>query len=250
MRLPDLLLQRKAWLASLFVSTLALLGGCSSETLGKQLSPYRYKLTAQVETPEGVKSGASVIEVQWKLPPKIMGSQGSGSYQVKGQAVAVDLPGGQTLFVLLRSGWNVDWAAKSPYGPHQDLPIGTGDQGPHAVEKTIRTLGRQVSGYPFFVRFRDVGNPHTVEEVDPDNLAATFGPGVRLKALTVQLTGEPVTLGIRDRLPWLNDTSRGLFKAKVDPATGRRISSPITSINQELTYQDFVRPSAPPSRPR
>lgn len=97
----------------------------------------------------GGEVGRERDRVQWNLPPKIMGSQGSGSSQVKGQAVAVDLPGGQTLFVLLRSGWNVDWAAQSPYGPYQDLPVRTGDQSPHAVERTIRTLGRQVSGYPF-----------------------------------------------------------------------------------------------------
>lgn len=91
------------------------------------------------------------------------------------------------------------------------------------------------------MRFRDVGNPHTVEEVNPDNLAASFGPGVHLKALTVQLTGEPVTLGIRDRLPWLNDTSIGFYKAKIDPATGRELSVSVTGVEHKLTYQDFVR---------
>jgi hypothetical protein len=38
--------------------------------------------------------------------------------------------------------------------------------------------------------------------VDPDNLASSFGKGTSLKALTVQITQEPVTVGIKRRLPW------------------------------------------------
>lgn len=217
------------------------LAGCNSETFGKQLPPYRYKLTAQVETPEGLKSGSSVIEVQWKLPPKIMGTQGSGSFQMTGQAVTVDLPRGQTLYVLLRSDWDGEWASRSPYGPHRSLPAGIRDRRAYPVERTRRTFGRDVSNYPLFVRFRDDRDPHTVEEVDPDNLAASFGRGVRLSALTVQLTDEPVVLDIRKRLPWLDDLSIGFYEPPKDPTTGRPVAVNVTELEHRLTYQDFLR---------
>lgn len=49
--------------------------------------------------------------------------------------------------------------------------------------------------YPRFVTFRSVDDPTSAELADPDNLAATFGPGVRLKSLMLEITGEPVTSG-------------------------------------------------------
>ncbi|GJL68036.1 MAG: hypothetical protein NPIRA06_06710 [Nitrospirales bacterium] len=38
--------------------------------------------------------------------------------------------------------------------------------------------------YPLLVAFMDINDPTSVKEVDLDNLAATFGPGVSLKRLT------------------------------------------------------------------
>lgn len=46
---------------------------------------------------------------------------------------------------------------------------------------------------PALVTFPDINDPVTVTKVDPDNLAATFGPGVSLKRITLELTDEPVT---------------------------------------------------------
>ncbi len=51
------------------------------------------------------------------------------------------------------------------------------------------------------VRFRNIRDPSSVETVDPDNLAKSFGAGVRLKRITVQITDDPVTSGIDKRLP-------------------------------------------------
>jgi hypothetical protein len=53
------------------------------------------------------------------------------------------------------------------------------------------------------VRFRDLADPTSVERVEADNLAASFGPGVRLKRITVQTTRDAVTTGIQRKLGWL-----------------------------------------------
>jgi hypothetical protein len=58
-----------------------------------------------------------------------------------------------------------------------------------------------VDNYPQLVHFRDVRDPKSVAAVDPAHLDAAFGPGVRLKRITVQVTGDPVTRGIEGRLP-------------------------------------------------
>ncbi|MEL7319855.1 MAG: hypothetical protein AAFN04_14585, partial [Pseudomonadota bacterium] len=87
-----------------------LLGSCG---LADDKAPdYRYRLTVEVDTPEGLKMGSSVIEVKQTLmrPGSSPRSRGV-SRKVRGEAVAVDLPGGKTLYALLRSDNNVDWAS-------------------------------------------------------------------------------------------------------------------------------------------
>jgi hypothetical protein len=56
------------------------------------------------------------------------------------------------------------------------------------------------------VRFRDPSDPTRVELVDPLDLAASFGPGVILKSAFAEITGDPITQGIEDRLPWLKSS--------------------------------------------
>jgi hypothetical protein len=53
------------------------------------------------------------------------------------------------------------------------------------------------------VTFTDIDDPKSVQRVDPANLAASFGPGIRLKRITVEVTDDDVTTGIEKRLRWL-----------------------------------------------
>src|SRR3546814_12102512 len=70
----------------------------------------RYRMTVEVETPTGVRSGSSVIETTITKGPRT--GQGSGlTATMKGEAIAVDLGSGQTLFALL----NGDRQAASDY---------------------------------------------------------------------------------------------------------------------------------------
>jgi hypothetical protein len=48
-----------------------------------------------------------------------------------------------------------------------------------------------------------------VQRVDPANLAASFGPGIRLKRITVEVTDDDVTTGIEKRLP--SASNKGFF---------------------------------------
>ena len=58
--------------------------------------------------------------------------------------------------------------------------------------------------YPMLVTFTDIDDPKSVQRVDPANLAASFGPGIRLKRITVEVTDDDVTTGIEKRLRWLD----------------------------------------------
>jgi hypothetical protein len=55
------------------------------------------------------------------------------------------------------------------------------------------------------VTFSDISDPTSVALVDPDDLAASFGAGYALEAVTVEVTQEPVTEGVVEGvLPCLN----------------------------------------------
>src|SRR3546814_7612883 len=55
---------------------------------------YRYRLAVEVATPEGLRSGSSVIEVQATRGIGLFGPEaGEISLAAHGEAVAVDLPG-------------------------------------------------------------------------------------------------------------------------------------------------------------
>jgi hypothetical protein len=125
--------------------------------------------------------------------------------------VAVDLPGGQTLFVLLRSAASADWAAYLHENVKLGVPVANAeefyrriaaDRQVWPVNRRRKTAIEDSDNYPWFVRFRDAADPRSVEPVDPDNLAKSFGAGYRLKSLTVQMSDAPVTTGIEQRLGW------------------------------------------------
>jgi hypothetical protein len=46
---------------------------------------------------------------------------------------------------------------------------------------------------PMLVRFRDINDRNSIEEVNPLDLAAAYGPGVRLLRATFELTNDSIT---------------------------------------------------------
>ncbi|MEQ1710633.1 MAG: hypothetical protein ABL908_04440 [Hyphomicrobium sp.] len=60
-----------------------------------------------------------------------------------------------------------------------------------------------MSDLPDLVTFEDVSDPRTVMEVDPAAPEKALGAGVSFGAVTLEITGEPVTTGIETRLGWL-----------------------------------------------
>ena len=53
------------------------------------------------------------------------------------------------------------------------------------------------------VTFASVNDPNTVAEIDPNDLQATLGPGISWNEVTLEITDEPITKGIEQKLPWI-----------------------------------------------
>ncbi|MEI9849655.1 MAG: hypothetical protein WDN24_01025 [Sphingomonas sp.] len=174
----------------------------------------RFRLTVTVDTPEGPRTGSSVIRIRETRFPKFTQTS-NVTYRIWGEAVAVDLPGGETLYAALTGRWRslidlIESAAiaKGTAVPGQPL---AGLEEPAGLPARLRMrsgASGEASGYPVLIRFRDPANPETVEIVDPER----FGAGLALRSITIRRTRDPVTRAIEARLPWLADRPNGLQK--------------------------------------
>jgi hypothetical protein len=182
---------------------------------------YRYRVTVEVDTPQGLRSGSSVWETTaWEgsgIPDTAIRSQ------EKGEAVALNLPGG-TLFALLRDPkLGYDYAKGIVEGhldrhPLPDVPMGKDwKESRRLIAKAKPAFELAPDEYPLLVRFGDTSNSASIEQVSPTDLAAQFGQGIRLRRITVAVTDEEPVIGpIRHRLPWLSDDQNSDRRTKGD----------------------------------
>ena len=149
---------------------------------------YRFRMTVEVETPEGLRTGSSVYEVTAGNRTAILPEMADRHKGLRGEAVAVDLPGGHTLFALLKTdnafrsdlahvsmaaldpAYNNDWVESADR-------IASGDWivSPAEVEP---------EDYPILVTFGDIENPATVYEYLRENeFGSQVMPNVEVKGL-------------------------------------------------------------------
>jgi hypothetical protein len=180
-------------------------GGCS---LGEAPLTLRYKMIVSVETPQGVRTGSSVRALVYSANDSWFPfGESRPGITMRGEAVAVDLPNGQTLFALLTGGdGDVDYASRIAdrsgiWSANKSTSIGPVTEVWPTAPKTEGMAF--TSPIPMLVTFKDIRDPKSVIRVNPDDLAVTFGAGIKLRAITVQVTDEPVIKGIAKRLAWL-----------------------------------------------
>src|SRR5712692_5570237 len=134
---------------------------------------HKYRLTVEVQTPEGVKSSSGVMAVH----PDRSYSRG-GHTLTRGDAVFVDLGGGKNLVALLA---------------HIDDKSVDLDGVNYVALRAYNAAGRKVSFnemnratgavpvkgalIPILVTFTDPGDPGTARTVPPDELEARLGKG-------------------------------------------------------------------------
>jgi hypothetical protein len=150
------------------------------------------KLTVTVETPTGDKSGSSV---GWqKLSEDML--LGSAHSDFAGEAVVVEVAPRKYLFVLLEENM-----------PQAELIYFPGEPPLKSTHKLNDVKGKVVdvpsNQYPLMATFGNLADPKSIKQVFPNDLAASFGSGYRLKSLTLEIVGGPVTIGkIEELLPW------------------------------------------------
>jgi len=173
---------------------------------------HKYRLTVEVDTPQGRKSASGVMAVH----PDRSYSRG-GQTRTVGDAVYVDLGDGKNLVALLAhidknlELDGINYVALRAYMPGgKRVPFNEMNRQTGIVPVTGALI-------PVLATFADPANPGTARLVSPDDAEAALGKGYRLHGISAEAVpngfwpldfggalGEPVTRGIPAKLPWLN----------------------------------------------
>lgn len=204
----------------------------------------RYKLTLAVNTKDGIKRGSSVGEVaHWEVSIPARGV----AHKLRGEALYLDHlgPGTRPLIVLLTSKLHPR-AAPAPWtrnaGPDSRFWLRLYGETPSShflddVARISRLRGpRRMApdDLPDLVTFADINDPKTVIEVDPNDLQATLGQGVTWNEITLESTHEPITSGIRTKLPWIE-----AYFQKNLRLDGQNLEFPKKDLANNLSWDSF-----------
>lgn len=190
----------REWLAIVAAATAAvLLSAC-----GGPVYSYSYRLTIEVDTPDGLKSGSSVIETTVQDDTESWGPREARlvRWRTKGDAVFVDLGSGRQVIALLAMGatGSDNFSRLVPklfqLRDLDEVRTWQGRQGRFTLPADL---------VPTLVTFADLSDPKTARVVRPDEFETVFGPGVRFKRAWIEMTYDPITRGIEKKIPWLND---------------------------------------------
>ncbi len=208
-----------------FLIALSLVALCASACSGADShTSYRYKLTLVVNNNGKLISGYNVVAVRVSFLHTL---QESIDRQPKGEALVLEVGTGRLLVATLR---NKDsnmpgsrgWGENAPfgvllkaYGIEASAAAKNSKDWMAPTKENLRRLQRQsgprpipFSSLPDLLTFANADDPNTVQLVDPNNLAASFGRGVTLQSATIEVTDEQLTRGIEKKLPWLPEIKK------------------------------------------
>lgn len=189
--------------------------GCKAELsdYDKRIS-WNYKMTVEVMTPDGIKTGSAVREIT--IVKKAVSWDDinnkpdySVRYNLLGEAVIVELSNNNKIFVLLSDGVYSDVLRAFDLQGYDEVAALKKGSKTHLPERN----------YPKIVTFKDYNDPLSVvlvrgkeleverngqvEYVFRDNFEELFGEGVSLQSIMIELTDEDPQQQITNILKWL-----------------------------------------------
>jgi hypothetical protein len=208
---------------------------------------FRYQLTIDVAVGDETKSGSGVIEKTWLDGANFPLMHGRWNSTTRGEAISVDLgPRGRLFALLSQTGtplpimgrYDPVEIVRENFAPVFGHVTVMNESEMWAYRPPREAVDVPTILLPMLVRFRDIDDPKTVEQVDPSDLASSFGPDVKLARAAVQIVpsgfwpfnrfnvpfpqwlfGEPITTGIEKQLPpWYARLER-LAKSKYHDAS-------------------------------
>jgi hypothetical protein len=165
---------------------------------------FRFRMTVEAQTPEGLRTGSSVMQVNAVQGMRLTSEEHAGGAGVTGEAVTVDLADGPVFVLLTLGSGKPLLATEVTVALNPDAKPGPGEDWSDTFVPAVRELGGWFGSahadlpresWPMMVRFRDLDDPLTVERLDP--------AAVGVRRIQLETTNDRVTSGISRRLPWL-----------------------------------------------
>lgn len=200
-----------------------------------------YRLTVTVSDNGRPVSGSVVRSEDW-VPNQVGGDNVPLMHEVKGDAIVLPVRG--RLLVVTLAGWD-KLACTGPgdpqgcrksddWSPQAAAPATVGAPGVWAWKAPAGADGKAslaASQLPVLVTFDGAPSLAAVRVVDATRFADSFGPGVRLQSATVERTGDGVTRGVADALPFLRNPGPQmqeyiLEKPPPPPPPGAQVANP------------------------
>jgi hypothetical protein len=188
---------------------------------------HKYRLTVEVTTPDGIRTGSSILAV---VPDRNYNR--GGRTTTRGEAVFVDLGQdrgkGRNLVALLAHRLDakldfddINYVALRAYGAARGNRISFSD-----IHRQTGVVPVQGDLVPVLVSFGDPNDPGTARLVAGEHAEAVLGEGYAIRGLNAEIVpngfwpidfggalGEPVTRGIEAKLPWLTVPGDGAATA-------------------------------------
>lgn len=231
-----MLYTRRTLIASLVTLPLA---GCQGES-----ATLRFRVIASATVDGKPIENSSTMEITYsRVTNSLIGN--GGATRLYGEALIFDLNGKGTVYIL-----PIQHAPKaSPTQVYEygmlttlgiDNSIGSLTDGDFA--RLRNASGRhpfrlhKTTRLPAFIAFTDESDPKTIFEITPSELDRYF-PGVQFLGLDIEITNEPVTTKLRDRLPWLRSARDPKIFPRDPPASRRPYSD--LPLSHMMTPADF-----------
>lgn len=168
---------------------------------------HRYRLTISVAVDGEPRSGSSVIEVVWRKSPAL--SSVPWTSELVGEAALVDLGKHGLLAATLYGpyGLRADFLALHAFAlfGKQPATFAPDDNGLRALSLVRDRARLTPDQLPSFVWFSDPTDAETAVPVKGEDFGLVISPDVRLIGASVQITSDPITTGVAQRLPWLRE---------------------------------------------
>jgi hypothetical protein len=188
-------------LAALLATPLA---GCRGGLIPKT---YRFRMTVEVETPDGLKSGSSVYQVTAGNTPALLPDEHKRDWSVKGEAMLIELADGKILAAILRT--------RNP--SRQDLAqMSMAALDPAFRNDIVESAKRIASGhdalakaevspadFPILLLFDDPTKAASAKQVDPIDPGSSERFPYKLHRVFIERTDDAVTSDIVRELTWL-----------------------------------------------
>ena len=191
---------------SLLASLLALpLASCQD---GEAVS-VRFRVIAKVWVDATPYQASTVMQVNYTRIKGSLTGMG-GATRLYGEALIFDLPQGRGTFFVLPCWRNTDGSLSEIYEPGILTTIGVESSVGSLKDADLARIQHATGRLPFkyhahmpaIVAFRDESQPKTIFEVNPSDMGASFY-GVQFVGLEIEITTDPVTQVLTQRLPWI-----------------------------------------------